>query len=407
MRFEYRGRNNGGGLEQGVLEAGSREGVAAELQRLGITPVTVQPEPEQTSLQQRLESIPLFRPRVTLDDLVIFSRQMYALTRSGIPIIRALRGLSESTHATALREAMEDIADCLEAGMTMANAMQRNPHVFSNLFVAMVRVGENTGRLDLVFDRLSQILEMERETRRRIKQATRYPIFVMVALTAALIIVNFFVIPQFASAFSRLGADLPYLTQVLIATSNFFTSYWPALLGGAIAVIVGLRLWVGTRRGRMQWDRYRLRLPVVGGIFEQIALSRFARNYASTLTAGVPATIALTVVADANDNTWIGHHIHAMRTQLERGETLLSAARASGMFTPLILQMISVGEETGAVDDMLLNVANFYDEEIDYKLNRLAESIEPILLVGVAVLVLILALGIFLPIWDLGSAALN
>ncbi|TDT36984.1 MSHA biogenesis protein MshG [Halospina denitrificans] len=407
MRFEYRGRNNKGGLEQGVLDAGTRDGVAAELQRRGITPVSVEPEADQSSLQERFENISLFKPKATLDDLIVFCRQMYALAKAGIPIIRTMRGLAETSKSRALSEALDDIADRLEAGTTMATAMQANPEVFSELFVAMVHVGENTGRIDDAFSRLSKILELERETKRRIKQATRYPIFVIVALTAALIIVNFFVIPQFTATFERLGADLPFLTQVLIMTSDFMTTYWPALLGGVVGAVYAFRRWIATEYGRMKWDHYKLRTPILGPILEQIALSRFSRNLATTLSAGMPVTSALSVVADANDNAWIGYHIHEMRSCIERGDSLLRAARESGMFPPLILQMISVGEETGAVDEMLINVADFYDEEVDYSLNRLSESIEPILLVGVAILVLILALGVFLPIWDLGSAAIN
>lgn len=407
MRFEYRGRNSKGGLEQGVLEAGSRDGVAAELQRRGITPVSVEPEADQSSLQERFENISLFKPKATLDDLIVFCRQMYALAKAGIPIIRTMRGLAETSKSRALSEALEDIADRLETGTTMATAMQANPEVFSDLFVAMVHVGENTGQLDDAFNRLSKILELERETKRRIKQATRYPIFVIVALTAALIIVNFFVIPQFTATFERLGADLPFLTQLLIMSSDFMTTYWPALLGGVVGALYAFRRWVATEAGRMKWDHYKLKTPIIGPILEQIALSRFARNFATTLSAGMPVTSALSVVADANDNAWIAHHVHEMRSDIERGDSLLRAARESEMFTPLILQMISVGEETGAVDEMLINVADFYDEEVDYSLNRLSESIEPILLVGVAILVLILALGVFLPIWDLGSAAIN
>jgi len=407
VRFEYRGRNSKGGLEQGLLEAGTRDGVAAELQRRGITPVSVEPEPDQSTLQERFENISLFKPKATLDDLIVFCRQMYALAKAGIPIIRTMRGLAETSKSKALSEALDDIADRLEAGTTMATAMQANPEVFSDLFVAMVHVGENTGRIDDAFSRLSKILELERETKRRIKQATRYPIFVIVALTAALIIVNFFVIPQFTATFERLGADLPFLTQLLIMTSDFMTTYWPALLGGVAGAFYVFRRWIATESGRMKWDRYKLKTPILGPILEQIALSRFSRNLATTLAAGMPVTSALSVVADANDNAWIAHYVHEMRSDIERGDSLLRAARQSGMFTSLILQMISVGEETGAVDDMLINVADFYDEEVDYSLNRLSESIEPILLVGVAILVLILALGVFLPIWDLGSAAIN
>ncbi len=408
MRFAYRGRNSKGGLEEGTLDASSEAVAAGELQRRGIIPlsVTVHEEDEGKS-EDILQKIPLFRPKVTLDDLIVFCRQMYALTKAGIPIIRIIRGLGETSRSPALTEALDDVADRLETGSTMATAMQANSHVFSDLFVAMIHVGENTGELDDAFHRLSLILELERETKRRIKQATRYPVFVIVALTAALVIINFFVIPQFTTTFQRLGADLPFLTQVLIFTSDFMLNYWHALLVGVVGALYGFRAWIKTEKGRLQWDRRKLRLPVMGPILEKIALSRFARNFANTLTAGMPVTSALTVVADANDNAWIGHHVQEMRHAIERGDSLLRAARNSEMFTPLILQMISVGEETGAVDEMLINVADFYDEEVDYSLNRLSESIEPILLVGVAILVLILALGVFLPIWDLGSAAIG
>lgn len=408
MRFEYRGRNSKGVLEQGVLEGGSRDAIATELQRRGITPVSVEPEAENTEgLGARLAQIELFQPRVKLDDLIVFCRQMYALTKAGIPIIRTMRGLAETSKSRALSQALDDVADRLETGTTMATAMQANDRVFSGLFVAMVHVGENTGQLDDAFYRLSRILELERETRRRIKQATRYPIFVIVALAAAMVIINFFVIPQFVATFERLGADLPFITQVLIMTSNFMTTWWPALLGAIVAAFVAVNRWIATEQGRLKWDRYKLRLPIIGPILEQIALSRFSRNVATTLAAGMPVTSALSVVADANSNAWIAHHLHEMRSFIERGDSLLRAARESGLFTPLILQMISVGEETGSVDEMLTNVADFYDEEVDYQLNRLSESIEPILLVGVAILVLILALGVFLPVWDLGSAAIG
>jgi MSHA biogenesis protein MshG len=226
-------------------------------------------------------------------------------------------------------------------------------------------------------------------------------------LLGALMIVSFLVIPQFAAVFDRLGADLPFLTRVLVGTSDFLVGYWYVLL---FAVAVGsllLRQWKQTEQGRLNWDRYKLKMPIIGPLLELITLSRFARNFASMLAAGMPVTNALTVVSDTTDNAWISRHIKDMRANIERGESLLRTARQSDMFTPLILQMIAVGEETGSVDEMLYNVADFYDEDVDYGLKRLAESIEPILIVAMGILVLILALGVFLPIWDLGAAAMG
>lgn len=407
MHFSYRGKDSRGALQQGSLNAASPEAAASELMQRGITPLDIREAPQTSSPMDRINNLPMFRKQVTLDELIVFCRQMYALTKAGIPLIRTLRGLAETSRSPVLAEVLEDLTARLEGGTTMATAMQAHPGVFSDLFVAMIHVGENTGMLDDAFRRLSEILELERDTKRRVKQALRYPIFVIVALLAALMVVNFLVIPKFATVFDRMGADLPFLTQVLVGTSSFLLNFWYVILFAVAATGLLVRQWKQTDNGRLTWDRYKLRIPVVGPLLELITLSRFARNFATMLKAGMPVTSALTVVADATDNAWIGKHVKDMRFGVERGESLLRTARNSGMFTPLILQMIAVGEETGAMDDMLNNVADFYDEDVDYGLKRLAESIEPILIVAMGVLVLILALGVFLPIWDLGSAAMG
>ncbi|MCM0610893.1 type II secretion system F family protein [Marinobacter sediminum] len=407
MQFSYRGKDSRGTVQQGSLVAASADAAASELMRRGITPLMIREQEQQASIIDRLNSLSLFRKKVTLDELIVFCRQMYALTKAGIPLIRTMRGLAETSRSPVLAEVLEDVTSRLEGGTTMATAMQAHPKVFSELFIAMIHVGENTGMLDDAFKRLSEILELERDTKRRLTQAMRYPTFVMVALLAALMVVNFLVIPKFAAVFNKLGADLPFLTQVLVGTSNFLLGYWYVVLFAVAAVGLLIRQWKQTEQGALTWDRYKLRIPIIGPLLELITLSRFARNFATMLGAGMPVTQALTVVADATDNAWICRHIKEMRVGIERGESLLRTARQSEMFTPLILQMIAVGEETGSVDDMLNNVADFYDEDVDYGLKRLAESIEPILIVAMGVLVLILALGVFLPIWDLGAAAMG
>jgi MSHA biogenesis protein MshG len=407
MQFTYRGKDSRGAVQQGALAAPNMDAAASDLMRRGITPLSIREVEQNDSLGHRLAKSPLFRKKISLDELIVFCRQMYALTKAGIPLIRTMRGLADTTRSPELGEVLDDVTSRLEGGSTMATAMQAHPRVFSDLFVAMIHVGENTGQLDDAFKRLSDILELERDTKRRLKQALRYPTFVIIALFAALMLVNFLVIPQFSAVFNRLGADLPFLTQVLVGTSNFLLAYWYFLIAAVIAGMIAVKQWRNTEQGQLIWDRYKLKMPIIGPLVELITLSRFARNFASMLAAGMPVTNALTVVADATDNAWISKHIKDMRSGIERGESLLRTARASNMFTPLILQMIAVGEETGSVDEMLNNVADFYDEDVDYGLKRLAESIEPILIVAMGILVLILALGVFLPIWDLGSAAMG
>lgn len=406
-QFAYKGRDASGALKEGVLEGVSSEAVAGELMRRGITPVQIVRHAATSKLSQPISWQSLLRKRVGLDELIIYSRQMHALMKAGIPIIRAMRGLAETSRAPALGEALNHVADRLETGVSLGLSMRTQPEIFSDLYVNMILVGENTGRLDEAFLRLSKILELERETRKRVAQALRYPTFVVIALVAALLVVNLFVIPKFATVFAKFGADLPFLTQILVGSSHFLTHYWWLMLVLVVVSWAGFVAWKRSPEGRYRWDRAKFRIPIIGPLLELVALSRFARNFSTTLAAGMPITQALTVVAEAVDNRYMGDHLRKMRSAIERGDSLLRSASQTGLFTPLILQMIAVGEETGAVDRMLANVADFYDEEVDYSLKRLAESIEPILLVGMGVLVLILALGVFLPIWDLGKAALG
>lgn len=405
--FVYKGRDSSGAAKEGVIEAASTEAVATELLRRGITPVKISQQASGSKASQPVSLGPLFQKRVGLDELIIFSRQMYALMKAGIPIIRAMRGLADTSRSPALAETLDQVTDRLETGVSLGVSMRAHPKVFSDLFVNMILVGENTGQLDEAFLRISKILELERETRKRVAQALRYPIFVVVALVIALLVVNLFVIPQFATVFAKFGADLPLLTKLLVTTSDFMINYWWVMLIVSTAGVSAFIVWKRSPEGRYRWDKLKFRIPIIGPLLELVALSRFARNISTTLAAGMPVTQALTVVADAVDNEYIGDHLRKMRTAIERGDSLLRAAAQTGLFTPLIIQMLSVGEETGQVDQMLANVADFYDEEVDYSLKRLAESIEPILLVAMGILVLILALGVFLPIWDLGKAALG
>jgi len=405
--FSYKGRDGSGGLVQGAMQGTSQDMVAGELMKQGITPTSITATAESADVLAALKQHPWFRAKVTLDDLVIFCRQMHALTRAGIPIMNAIRGLADSAKNERLREVLLDVGRRLEAGTNLATAMSAHPDIFNKLFISMILVGENTGALESSFKQLASNIEFERDTRKRVSQATRYPTMVIVAMTIGLLIVNFFVIPAFAGVFAKFGAELPVPTKILIATSSFLLNYGYAVAIVLAAAIVAFLRWKQTARGEYQWDRLKLKVPLTGPLFELVALSRFSRNFAMMLAAGLPVTTALSLVSEAINNRYLGKAIADMRTGIERGDTLLRTARASEMFSPLVMQMIAVGEETGAVDSLLNDVADFYDEEVEYSLKRLAESIEPILLVFMGVMVLVLALGVFLPMWNLGAAALG
>lgn len=405
-QFRYTGRDAQGGKVAGVLQGASSDSVASELLAQRITPLTIEEQAEQRSsdafavLKEKLR-----RRSVDLEELIIFCRQMYSLSKAGVPIIRAIGGLAESHRNEYFREVLQDVRSDLEGGMSMAVALHSHPKVFNTLFISMVSVGENTGQLDQAFRQLSSYLELERETRKRIKQATRYPLFVLSAMAVALVVINLLVIPAFAKVFEQFHADLPLPTRILIGTSQFFQDFWWLLLmlgGGALYAFLK---WVQTDAGALRWDGIKLRLPIVGGIFERIALARFTRTFAMMYKAGVPLLQTLSINSASVGNRHIGQAILAMREGVERGEALTRTASASGLFTPLVLQMMAVGEETGALDDLFVEVADFYEQEVDYDLKQLADAIEPILIVAMGVMVLILALGVFLPMWELASVA--
>lgn len=399
--FQYSGRNESGQLVDGKLTAANQAAAMSQLQgqKIVITRFS-EAEEEVKSIEFNFS-----RPRkITLDDQVLLTRQLFALTKAGIPIIRALNGLAESTDNSRLAEVLNAIADSLISGSELATAFRQFPKIFSPIFVSMIHVGENTGRLDLAFQKLTAHLELERETKKRIKSATRYPLFVISAIVMAMTVINVMVIPNFASVFAKMGADLPVATQILIASSDFTVNYWWLIL-----LIVGgsgfaWYKFIKTPEGLLWWDTKKLRLPLFGSLFKRIALSRFSRSFAMMLSSGVPILKGLSIVAESVGNKSIGLAIEDMYRGVERGERLTSTAAATGLFTPLVLQMMSVGEETGSVDALLDDVADFYEEEIDYELKQLADSIEPILLVFLGVLILVLALGVFLPIWDLSGA---
>ncbi|TWI69450.1 MSHA biogenesis protein MshG [Pseudoduganella lurida] len=404
--FAYKARNARGELQQGVLEAADTGAVADQLLGTGATPVeitvTKAPAREGSGLWARLTE-----KKVTSLDVQLFSRQMYTLLKSGVPIMRGLAGLQESAISVTFGRVIRDLRESLDAGRELSAAMRRHPTVFNNFYLSMVRVGEMTGRLDEVMLRLFDHLEFDRDMRARVKSAVRYPTFVVIAMVIAMFIVNMFVIPQFVKVFESFHAELPLMTRILIATSNFTVNYWYVILVALVAAGLVLRGWVRSPDGRLQWDRWKLRLPIAGKIVHKGTMARFARSFALSSRSGVPIVQALTVVSQTVDNAWLSQQVDSMRDGVERGDSILRTSVAAGIFTPIVLQMIAVGEESGSLDDLMDEIAQMYEREVDYELKTLSAQIEPILIAFLGAMVLVLALGIFLPIWDLGRAALH
>lgn len=400
--FAYKGRESNGALVDGTIDAVDATAAAKILMTRNIIPIDVNKTAAAVRNEKSNDELGFFVPKVSIDDLVIFARQMYSLAKAGIPIIRAITGLS-NTNSKRMSHALIKVIDQLERGRNLSSALAQHPKIFNQLFVSVVHVGENTGRLDEAFLQLAEYLQREQETRKQIKAATRYPMFVVFALVAALIIMNIFVIPVFAGMFAKFDAELPFMTVLLIGMSDFFLTKWYVLIiGVSVSIFITYR-YLDTQQGRFKWDSLQLRIPLIGSIIERSLLGRFARSFSMMLKAGVPLTTALNLVADAVSNSYMSKAIITMRQNIEKGENLSRVAQSSGLFTPLVMQMIGVGEETGRVDELLQEVAEFYEREVEYDLKSLTSKIEPILISIVAGMVLVLALGIFTPMWDMMS----
>jgi MSHA biogenesis protein MshG len=408
--FAYKGRNAHGDLVEGTLDGGDSGAIADQLISTGVTPTEIKPFRGTVAATARkpdwLKKLFTEKP-VTHLDLMLFSRQMYTLLKAGVPILRALAGLQESTQNPTFAALIQDLRESLDSGRELSTAMRRHPKVFSPFYVSMVQVGEMTGMLDETFIRLYDHLEFERETRERVKTAMRYPTFVVIAMAIAIVVINLFVIPAFAKVYAGFHAELPMLTKMLIGFSNFMVNYWVLMLAMIVGAAMGFRFYINTPHGRYNWDRYKLKLPIAGKIIFKSTLARFARSMALSFKSGMPILQGLNVVGMVVDNEFMRSRIEQMRDGVERGESILRTAVATGVFNPVVLQMIAVGEETGDMDGLMFEIAAMYEREVDYEVKTLSAQIEPILIVGLGILVLILALGVFLPMWDLGKAAMH
>ena len=403
-QYQFKGRSANGQLVDGEIEGSSSSAVAGMLMDRDIIPITI------VEKEVRVDLFEVFRNnigwyRVSIDEQLMLTRQLTALTRAGIPITRAIDGILESIENPLLIRTLRDVLDQLESGRSLSVAFARHPRVFSNLYVSMVQVGESTGKLEETFELMGAYIDRNRRITQNIKTALRYPTTVLIAIAIAMSILNLLVIPKFASFFLANRLELPWQTVLLLNTSNFFVEYWMFMLAGMVAMAIGFRHYISTADGRFKWHRFLIRAPLVGDILHRSFLARFARSFAMAYRAGVPIVQAMGVIARSIGNDYISSRVNGMREGIERGESLTRTARATGMFTPVVMQMFAVGEEAGNLDEMMSFIAEFYEDEVDYDIKTLSDRIEPMIYVAVGGLVLILALGIFVPMWDVAQLA--
>jgi MSHA biogenesis protein MshG len=403
--FAYTGRSSRGEAVRGSMEADSADAVAARLTQTGTIPIEIRAAGAasgagaSTDLGELGRRLGFGKPSTA--DLILFTRQMFTITKAGIPLLRGLRGISASTHNVVLRRALEDVLSSLEGGRELAVGFSRHPQIFTQLYVGVVAVGEATGTLESSFKRLGEYLGQEQDIQDRVKNAVRYPLIVMAAVAVAIGVITVFVIPKFAPLFQQLGDQIPLPTRIIIGTSSAARKYWHvgiALI--ALLAFIANRL-VSTDKGRYRWHKLKLRIPVLGTLVHRAILARISRTLAVSLNAGMPMLQTLATIARSAGNDYMAERVQQLREAVERGEPLARAAAVGGLFPPLVLQMIAVGEETGELPDLLEEVAGFYEREVDYTVKNMSAAFEPVLILFVGLMVLVLALGVFLPMWDL------
>jgi MSHA biogenesis protein MshG len=405
-QFAWSARDSALALKTGVLDAASRSAAAEAVAAMGLVPVVVEPQADSPDAGRTLRQA-FKRQKIGATELLLYTRQMHTLLKAGVPILRALQGLQESATHAGLGALIGQLRAALDAGHELSQAMAKQRDVFDGFFVAMVRVGEQTGQLTEVFDALHHHLDFQRLMREQVASALRYPMFVVGAMGVALVVINLFVIPAFAKVFANLQADLPLMTKILLASSKFFVAHWGLMLLAGVAAVLFARSSIATPAGRLAWDRWKLKLPIAGKVLRKSALARACRSFSLVLRSGVPVLEALSLAAAVTENRWMENAILGMRTSVERGESVLAASRKAGIFTPIVLQMIMVGEESGTLDEMLDEVGGMYQRDVEYELRTMSQQIEPILIFVLGAMVLVLALGVFMPMWDLGKAALK
>jgi len=395
--FTYSARPaTGGDMQTGELELPSKDDVLAHLHRQRLIPVSVREKPKEISIS--------FGTGVKMRDIVIFTRQFATMINSGLPLVQSLDILAEQTENVALRKTISEVLYDVESGHTLADAMSRHPKIFTELFVNMVAAGEVGGILDTILLRLATFLEKNDALIRKIKGAMIYPAVIFSVAGGAILILLIFVIPTFQQMFEAAGIPLPLPTRVVIGMSAFLQAWWWAVGAGAIGGVLGIRAFYKTDQGHLLIDRILLSMPILGDLQRKAAVSRFTRTLGTLVSSGVSILEGLEITAKTAGNRVIHDAVMGSRASIAGGETIAGPLKESGVFPPMVVQMINVGEQTGGLDEMLSKIADFYDEEVDAAVEALLAAMEPIMIVVLGVIVGGMIVAMYLPIFDMINA---
>jgi type II secretory pathway component PulF len=379
------------------MDGDSEPRVAGRLNQMGYIPVVIQPAQEDSILNTISDRL----RRIGHSDLNMFTRQLYTLQKAGLPLLSSLEALHEQVQNRQMKAVIAQMTRDIEAGSDLSGTMQKFPQIFDALYVNMIRSGEASGRLAEILERLAVLGEHDEKIRLRIKAATRYPIIVVAAIVIAFLVLITFVVPRFAKLYGQFKTELPLATKMLIAVHYAVTHFWWALLILIVAAIFVWRQLIKTKKGLLWWDSLKLKVPVLGPLLLNLMMSRFCRTVGSLMRSGLPILQILDLTADSVGNVVVSRAIHNIKFSVNEGKGMSEPMKMSGLFPPVVTQMVAVGEDTGKVDELLLHVADYYDSEIDYTINNLVTLIEPFLILVLGIVVLFLALGIFTPMWNI------
>lgn len=405
-QFSYQAINEAGNTVTGTLEADGPEAAKNRLAAMGYIPVSVQRGGGAAGGGGGSAPI-LFLSRVKAQELILFTKQFRTMLGAGLSMLEILRVLEQQTENARLRHVCTQMTDDVKKGSTISDALANHKGVFSELYVSMVRAGETAGALPEVLDRLIYIISHEHQVRTDIKSALQYPITVVVALAIAFFVLLTFVIPVFAQIFASAHVALPWPTRVAIALNVAIKEYWYLLLGGLVAVTTALYFWFKTEGGKVARDAFFLHIPIIGMLFRKAAMSRFASIFSILQASGVPVLTTIDILVGTIGNAAIAREFRRIQDLIRTGQGLAGPLARAKYFTPMVVTMVAVGEESGNLDEMLSAISEHYDAEVSYAVKRLSDALGPILIVGLAGVVGFFALAIFLPMWDMSQVALH
>ena len=393
--YNYKARDRQGKLIAGRIESASSISAEKQIEELKLIPISV----EEAASFSWGDLLPAFQS-ISKKDVIVFSRQLATLYQSGVPLTKSLDSLMEFARNKKFKEILAEVKQDVESGQTLSKSFARHPKVFSEIYVNMVEVGETSGLLYDILVRLALLMEKDMAVKAKVKSATFYPKIVVSAIIIAVVILVGFVIPKFAMLYKSFNVPLPLETRILVAISDFFVGFWYVVLIVAVALIAGVKIYLNSSSGRLWWDEHKLKIPIFGSIFYKSMMSQFTRIFGLLFQSGLPVNRAFELIRNAVNNKFFTNKIDEIQSDVTRGESITNSFRNSKIFSGIIIQMVSVGEETGHIDEMLGKVADYFDEDLDHQLSMLQASIEPVLLTIIFGMVLFLALAIYLPIID-------